>query len=136
MRRAALAAAAFALASAGFAAGAGRPHVILIFPDNIGAGELTSFGGVRSVPTPGSGWGDRIPIVHTPDRLDLERVIFSPRDLQPTARYRIALDGSKTEHDHEMGRAGNRATTTAAWDGDRLVVTSLFPVTDPRSDET
>ncbi len=88
------------------------------------------------VPTLGSGWGDRISIAHTPDRLDLERVIFSPRDLQPTARYRIALDGAPTAHDHEVGRAGNRATTTAAWDGDRLVVTSLFPVTDPRSGET
>ena len=29
-----------------------KPNVILIFPDNIGVGEVNSYGGVRGVPTP------------------------------------------------------------------------------------
>jgi arylsulfatase A-like enzyme len=29
-----------------------KPNVVLIFPDNIGVGEVGSYGGVRSVPTP------------------------------------------------------------------------------------
>lgn len=85
------------------------------------------------VPTLGSGWGDKISILHASDRLEVERVLFSPRDLQSTARYRIALDGSKTEHNHEVGRSGNIAESTAAWDGNRLVVTTSFPVQDPKS---
>ena len=29
-----------------------RPNVVLIFPDNLGIGEVASYGGVRGVPTP------------------------------------------------------------------------------------
>lgn len=29
-----------------------QPNIVLIFPDNIGVGEVSAFGGIRGVPTP------------------------------------------------------------------------------------
>src|SRR5690349_19615609 len=29
-----------------------KPNIILIFPDNLGVGEVSSYGGARGVPTP------------------------------------------------------------------------------------
>jgi arylsulfatase A-like enzyme len=85
------------------------------------------------VPTLGSGWGDRISIVHKADRLEVERVIFVPREIQPLVRYRYALDGSKTENAVNMGRTGPAPTSTTAWDGNRLVITTLYPFQDPKN---
>src|SRR5262245_55512559 len=39
-------------AQRGAAAQARRPNIVLIFPDNLGWGEVGVFGGVRGVPTP------------------------------------------------------------------------------------
>ena len=83
------------------------------------------------VPTLGSGWGDRISIVHKAERLEIERVIFVPREIQPLVRYRFALDGSETKNAVPMGRAGQAPTSTTAWDGNRLVITTLYPFQDP-----
>ena len=83
------------------------------------------------VPTLGSGWGDRISIVHKADRLDIERVFFLPRELQPVIRYRYALDGSETTNAPLLGRSGPPPTSRAAWDGNRLVITTLYPFQDP-----
>lgn len=87
--------------------------------------------GPGPVPTLGSGWGDRISIVHRPDLLEVERVIFVPREIQPPVRYRFALDGSETQNPVNTGRTGPAPTSTAAWDGDRLVITTLYPFQDP-----
>jgi len=84
-----------------------------------------------SVPSLGSGWGDRISIVHTPDRVEVERVLFVPREIQPAVRYRFALDGSETEHAVTMGRTGPAPTSTTAWDADRLVIRTLYPFQNP-----
>jgi arylsulfatase A-like enzyme len=83
------------------------------------------------VPTLGSGWGDRISIVHKADQLTVERVFFRPREIQPPIRYHFALDGSKTENAVNMGRTGPAPTSTTKWDGDRLVITTLYPFQDP-----
>jgi arylsulfatase len=83
------------------------------------------------VPSLGSGWGDRISIAHEADRLEVERAFFVPREIQPLVRYRYALDGSKTENAVTMGRTGPAPTSTAAWDGNRLVLTTLYPFQDP-----
>ena len=81
--------------------------------------------------TLGSGWGDRISIAHDADRLEVERLFFLPREIQPLIRYRYALDGAKTENAVTMGRTGPAPTSTAAWEGNRLVITTLFPYQDP-----
>ncbi len=83
------------------------------------------------VPTLGSGWGDQFSIVHTGDRLEVERVFFVPREIQPLVRYRYALDGTETENAVTMGRTGPVPTSTTAWDGNRLVITTLYPFQDP-----
>ncbi len=83
------------------------------------------------VPTLGSGWGDRISILHDADRLEVERVIFVPREIQPTVRYGFALDGSETANPVTMGRTGLPPTSTTAWDGNRLVITTRVPFQDP-----
>ena len=83
------------------------------------------------VPTLGSGWGDRISIVHKAERLEIERVIFLPREIQPLVRYRFALDGSETKNAVLMGRTGPAPTSTTAWNGNRLVITTLYPFQDP-----
>jgi hypothetical protein len=85
------------------------------------------------VPTLGSGWGDRISIVHDGDRLEVERVVFTPREIQPMVRYHFALDGSETENPVTMGRTGPAPISTTAWDGDRLVITTRYPFQDPEN---
>jgi arylsulfatase len=91
----------------------------------------------RQAPPPvhtlGSGWGDRISIAHTADRLEVERVIFKPREIQPLVRYRYNLDGSKTENAVTIGRTGPAPTSTTRWEGNRLVITTLYPYQDPES---
>ena len=82
--------------------------------------------------TLGSGWGDRISIVHNAEWLEVERVFFVPREIQPLIRYRFALDGSATENAVNMGRTGPAPTSTATWDGDRLVITTLYPFQNPK----
>ena len=32
-----------------------KPNVVLIFPDNLGVGEVSAYGGARGVPTPNRG---------------------------------------------------------------------------------
>lgn len=87
------------------------------------------------VPALGSGWGDKISVRHTASHLDVERVVWSPRELQPTLRYRFSLDGATTENDQSVGRTGNITSSSTAWEGDRLVVTTWFPVPDSGSGE-
>jgi hypothetical protein len=93
----------------------------------------------RSAPTPvptlGSGWGDRISIKHNEEQLEIERVIFLPREIQPLVRYRYALDGSQTENAVNMGRTGPSPTSTAVWDGNRLVITTLNPFQDSKDSQ-
>jgi arylsulfatase A-like enzyme len=85
------------------------------------------------VPDLGSGWGDRISIVHTPRSLAVERVVFVPREIQPTVIYRFALDGSQTENPVALGRSGPAPVASTAWDGNRLVITTRYPFQDPGS---
>jgi arylsulfatase len=89
----------------------------------------------RAAPPPvaslGSGWGDRIAIAHGADQLEVERVIFVPREIQPPVRYRFALDGSETENAASMGRTGPPPTSTTAREGHRLVITTHYPFQDP-----
>jgi hypothetical protein len=83
------------------------------------------------VPSLGSGWGDRISIAHKANRLDIERVFYLPREVQPVIRYRYALDGSATTNAPLLGRSGLPPTSTTTWDGNRLAITTLYPFQDP-----
>jgi hypothetical protein len=83
------------------------------------------------VPSLGSGFGDRISIAHTAKRLEVERVVFVPREGQPLVRYRFALDGSETENAVTTGRTDPASVSTTAWDGNRLVITTRYPFQNP-----
>lgn len=80
----------------------------------------------RVTPTLGSGWGDQFSIVQSASQLVVERAFFVPRETQPLVRYRYALDGSKTENLVTTGRTGPAPVSTATWDGNRLVITTVY----------
>jgi hypothetical protein len=83
-------------------------------------------------PTLGSGWGPSFTIVQRGDTLIVERAFFAPGDLQPPMRFRYSLTGARTENRVLMGRGFQRQASTAAWEGDRLVITTTFD--DPTAD--
>ena len=84
------------------------------------------------IPSLGSGWGDQMSIVHTEDRLEIERVFFVPREIQPLIRYCYNLDGSETKNALTLGRTGPAPISTTTWDGDRLVIKTLYPYQNPK----
>ncbi|MGB3149069.1 MAG: sulfatase-like hydrolase/transferase [Maribacter sp.] len=84
-------------------------------------------------PTLGSGWGDRISIQHTPNKLEVERVVFIPRDFQQLVSYRFALDGSTSDNTVLTGRQGKPITSTTKWEENRLVISSTYPFKDIRT---
>ena len=87
------------------------------------------------VATLGSGWGDKISIQHTADKVEIERVAFTPRELQATVLYHFALNGSVSENEVNMGRSGNTTFSTAVWEGNRLVITTTYPYQDPTTSQ-
>ncbi len=86
-----------------------------------------------SVATLGSGWGDQIVIRQTPDNLEVERVVFTPREFQPLVKYHYTLNGSKTENPIYTGRTGKAPVSTTSWEANRLVITTMYPFQDPKS---
>ncbi len=89
----------------------------------------------QKVATLGSGWGDRITIVHHAKSLEVGRVVFGPRDLQPIVTYNYALDNSTSENIITMGRGIDPLTSTTEWKGDKLAITTLFPYQNPNNGE-
>lgn len=85
------------------------------------------------IPTLGSGWGDKISIKHTPDELDVERVVFIPRDFQQLVRYRFALNNSVSKNNVLTGREQKPITSTTRWEENRLVITSTYPFKDTKT---
>jgi arylsulfatase A-like enzyme len=79
----------------------------------------------------GSGWGDKISIVHRPDYLEIEKVFFTPRELQPIINYRYALNGTASENAVNVGRGMNPNSSTTRWEENRLVITTALPYQDP-----
>jgi len=117
----------------------GSPSEALPDPDFSGAWSTsvlssappTGAAAPQHVPSLGSGWGDHISIVHDADRLEVERVVFVPREIQPLVHYRYALDGSETTNTINMGRSGPPSVSTARWDGNRLVITTTHRFRNP-----
>lgn len=87
------------------------------------------------IPDLGSGWGNRISIEHTPEQLEIERVFFTPREIQQLIKYRYALNGSPTKNKQLMGRSDIVPTSITSWDGDRLVIQTTYPFQNPENGE-
>ena len=85
------------------------------------------------IPTLGSGWGNKISIKHVPNQLEVERVVFAPREIQQLVRYNFALDGSESENRILMGRTGEPIVSTTVWKENRLIVTSSYPFQDSKN---
>lgn len=85
------------------------------------------------VPSLGSGWGNKITIIQRADELEVERVVFQPREIQPLVRYRYALNGSKSENAIPTARTGKPTTSTSEWKDNRLVITTMYPYQHPES---
>lgn len=79
----------------------------------------------------GSGWGQDITIIQRDQTLTIERTFFTRGDLQPPLKYRYALDGSPTTNTVLMGRGAQQYTSTASWDGARLVITTVYEFAAP-----
>jgi len=83
------------------------------------------------VPALGSGWGNKISIKQRPEQLEVERVVFMPREIQPHIRYRYALNGSPSENQISMGRTTKPAVSTSKWEDNRLVITTAYNYQHP-----
>lgn len=81
----------------------------------------------------GSGWGDKISILQRADYLDIERVVFTPRELQETVNYRYALNGTNTENSILTGRSSKPFVSTTKWKNNRLEITTIIPFQNPKN---
>ena len=79
----------------------------------------------------GSGWGSPITITQDGNRLTVEYVFFGRGDLQPPLKFVYALDGSETKNAVMMGRGVQEQRSKTAWEGDKLVITTIHTLTDP-----
>lgn len=84
----------------------------------------------------GSGWGSPITITQDATKLTVEYQFFARNDLQPPLTFVYALDGSETKNSVMMGRGVQEQTSRTAWDGDRLVITTIHSFADPSSGKT
>jgi hypothetical protein len=90
--------------------------------------------GPSAPPAPGdlgSGWGSPITITQDATQLVVEHARFSLYDLQPPLRFVFALEGSETRNVVMMGHATQVRLSGAAWEGQTLRVTTIYPSTDP-----
>ncbi len=83
--------------------------------------------------TLGSGWGDKISIIHRADVLDIERIVFAPRELQPTINYHYSLNGSFTENNINVGRSLKPNKSSTQWQNNSLIITTKIPYQDPKT---
>ena len=115
--------------------------VALVNPDFSGSWSTTNTSSVSvinrtdkpAVASLGSGWGEKISILNRSGNIEIERVVFNPREIQPLLTYRYSLDGSPTENTINMGRGTKPLISTTKWQENRLVITTLFPYQDPKN---
>ena len=79
----------------------------------------------------GSGWGSNITITQDATRLTVEYAVFVRGDMQPPLKFVFALDGSETKNSVMMGRGIQAQTSKAAWEGDKLVITTEHSFENP-----
>jgi hypothetical protein len=81
----------------------------------------------------GSGWGSTITIAQDAAKLTVAYAFFGRGDMQPPLKFAYALDGSETRNSVMMGRGIQQSASTAAWQGDKLVITTTHTFPDPDS---
>lgn len=83
----------------------------------------------------GSGWGPTITVTQTDTNLTVEYAFFGRGDMQPPLKFVYALDGSETRNTVMMGRGLQMQASKTAWDGARLVITTLHTFADPTTNK-
>lgn len=81
----------------------------------------------------GSGWGSNITVTQDANRLTVEYPFFARGDMQPPLKFVYALDGSQTRNSVMMGRGIQVQTSRTAWDGDKLVITTVHNFANPET---
>jgi hypothetical protein len=84
----------------------------------------------------GSGWGSTITVTQDTARLTVEYAFFGRGDMQPPLKFVYALDGSETRNSVMMGRGIQQSASTAVWQGDTLVITTIHAFPDPETGKT
>jgi hypothetical protein len=79
----------------------------------------------------GSGWGSNLTITQDASRLTVQYAFFARGDMQPPLKFVYALDGSETKNSVMMGRGIQVQTSKTAWDGDKLVITTMHNFENP-----
>lgn len=75
----------------------------------------------------GSGWGSPLTISQQANQLTVGYQVFSAHDLQSPLRVSFALDGSESRNTVMIGHANSEQRSTAAWNGNTLVITTRMP---------
>ena len=79
----------------------------------------------------GSGWGSPLTITQDAAKLTVEYAFFSRGDMQPPLKFVYTLDRSKTTNSVMMGRGIQTQSSSTAWKGDSLVITTIHTFIDP-----
>jgi hypothetical protein len=109
-------------------------------PDLSGRWQLapetnTTTNSARSVPTMGTGWGNEISIAQDATTLTIEFTPYVRYDMQPPTRLVYRLDGKASANTLNVGRGPQEQTSTAAWDGSTLTLTTVRTFTAARGDQ-
>ena len=114
-----------------------------LLPDAAVSAQRPDFTGAWTVASPesggrggrtgdmGSGWGRSLSIAQDRASLVVQYDVYVRGDLQPPLRFRYALDGSESRNTVMMGRGIQERTSTATWQGDTLVIATLFHMEEP-----
>ncbi len=84
----------------------------------------------------GSGWASPVTLGQAAAALTVEYTYFHPRDVQPPLRLTYRLDGSESRNVVNLGRGPQLQVSTAAWQGERLVITTRHEFVNPRDGQT
>ena len=93
-------------------------------------------GSARSVPTIGTGWGSDITIAQDAASLTVEFTPYVRYDMQPPTRLVYRLDGKPSTNTLNVGRGPQEHTSTAAWDGSKLTITTVRSFTAARNQKS
>lgn len=93
--------------------------------------------GGRTAPgTMGSGWGSDLTVRQDATALTIEYAPFARSDMQPPLKFVYLLNGSESRNTVNMGRGPQEQRSTTAWDGSKLVITTLHSFKASQSGET
>jgi hypothetical protein len=96
----------------------------------------TERGGRTASGTMGSGWGSDITMRQDTTTLTIEYAPFARSDMQPPMKFVYVLSGSESRNTINMGRGPQEQRSSTAWDGSKLVITTVHSFKASQSGET